>query len=87
MVLKKGCNKKAVKKDWLERIVVKLTVDKVLQDREIDRIADALIILQDKEDLTIPALKQQLAATVLRLVVKPRLFKSSIMVLIVSPSA
>ncbi len=59
---KRGCNKKAVKKDWLERIVVKLTVDKVLQDREIDRIADALIILQDKEDLTIPALKQQLAA-------------------------
>ena len=57
-----GSNKKAVKKDWLERIVVKLTVDKVLQDREIDRIADALIILQDKEDLTIPALKQQLAA-------------------------
>ena len=35
----------------------------MLQDREIDRIADALIILQDKEDLTIPALKQQLTAT------------------------
>ena len=60
---KRGCDKKAVKKDWIERIVVKLTVDKVLQDREIDRIADALIILQDKEDLTIPALKQQLTAT------------------------
>ena len=55
---KKGCNKKAVKKDWLERIVVRLTVDKVLQDAEIDRIADALIALQDREDLTIPALKQ-----------------------------
>lgn len=60
---KKGCNKKAVKKDWLERIVVKLTVDKVLQDPEIDRIADTLIALQDREDLTIPALKHQLAAT------------------------
>ena len=60
---KKGCNKKAVKKDWLERIVVRLTVDKVLQDVEIDRIADALIALQDREDLTIPALKQQLSVT------------------------
>lgn len=35
--------------------MVKLTVDKVLQDSEIDRIADALIALQDKKDLTILA--------------------------------
>ena len=56
-----GCNRKAIKKNWIERVAVLLTVQKVLQDAEIDRIADAIIELQEKEDTTLPAMRQQLA--------------------------
>lgn len=41
----KGCKKKAVKKDWIERIAVIWTVNRVLRDDEINRIADDLIAL------------------------------------------
>ena len=57
---KKGCKKKAVKKDWIERIAVIWTVNRVLRDEEINRIADDLVSLQDREDLTLPALQRQL---------------------------
>ena len=36
----KGCKRKAVKKDWIERLVVYWTVKRVLQDEEIHRIAE-----------------------------------------------
>ena len=55
-----GCKRKALKKDWIERTVVQLTVTKVLTDTAIDRIADAMVAMQAKEDTTIPALQQQL---------------------------
>ena len=55
-----GCKRKAIKKNWIERAAVMLTVQKVLQDSEINRIADAIIELQDKEDTTLPAMRQQL---------------------------
>lgn len=38
-----------------------LTVNRVLKDDEISRIADSIIALQESEDTTIPALKKQLA--------------------------
>ena len=44
---KLGCKKKSVKKDFIERAAVILTVNRVLRD----------------EDTTIPALKKQLADT------------------------
>jgi len=56
----KGCNRKAVKKDWIERVAVMLTVEKVLNDKTIDRIADAIVQLQSQENTTLPALEQQL---------------------------
>ena len=59
----KGCKKKAVKKDWIERLVVKLTIDNVLKDEEIDRIADKLVIVQEREDALLPSLRHQLAET------------------------
>lgn len=40
-----------------------LTVNRVLKDDEIIRIADSIIALQESEDTTIPALKKQLADT------------------------
>lgn len=57
---KLGCKRKAVKKHWIERVAVVTTVERVLQDAEINRIADAIVALQDKEDTTIPALREQL---------------------------
>ena len=56
-----GCNRKAIKKNWIERAAVLLTVQKVLRDSEIDRIADAIIELQEKEDTTLPTMRQQLS--------------------------
>ncbi|MBQ8094956.1 MAG: hypothetical protein IJ242_15500 [Clostridia bacterium] len=58
---KLGCKRKPLKKDWIERAVVLVTVNRVLNDVEIDRIADAVIALQEREDPTLPALNHQLA--------------------------
>ena len=60
---KPGCKKKSVKKDFIERAAVILTVNRVLRDEEISRIADSILALQASEDTTIPALKKQLADT------------------------
>ena len=60
---KKDCKKKPAKKDFIERAAVVLTVNRVLKDEEIDRIADGILTLQASEDTTIPALKKQLADT------------------------
>lgn len=60
---KRGCKKKAVKKDWIERAAVVLTVNRVLKDEEISRIADRLVALQDQEDSFLPSLRQHLAET------------------------
>ena len=56
----KGCKRKSIKKHWIERAAVLLTAKKMLQDAEIERIADAIVALQEKEDITLPAMRQQL---------------------------
>jgi len=55
-----GCTRKAIKKDWIEKVVVLQTVARVLKDEEIERIADALLKMQEQEDTTIPAMQAQL---------------------------
>ena len=55
-----GCKKKAIKKHWIEETVVRLTVTKVLTDEAIDRIADAILVMQEQGDTMTPVLKQQL---------------------------
>ena len=60
---KKGCDKKAVKKDWIERAVVRLTMERVLNEEKINRIIDALLVMQERVDVTIPALRRQLVET------------------------
>ncbi len=55
-----GCKKKAIKKHWIEEAVVRLTVSKVLTDKAIDRIADAVLVMQEQGDTMTPVLKQQL---------------------------
>ena len=57
---KLGCKKKAIRKDWIEDVVVKFTVTHVLTDTAIDRIADAIVVMQEQEDTMTPVLKQQL---------------------------
>ena len=59
---KRGCTqKKAVKKDWIEQLVVQDTVNIVLQDNEIQRIAKKLMELQEREDTALPLLRRELA--------------------------
>lgn len=60
---RQGCNKKAVKKDWIERAAVLYTVQRVFDDELIERIADELVALQSTEDTTLPVLRKQLADT------------------------
>lgn len=57
---KLGCKRKAVKKDWIEEVVVRITVSKVLTDEAIDRIADAILEIQNEGDTLTPTLHQQL---------------------------
>ncbi len=60
-IYKKGCTKKAVKKAWIERLVAVLTRDFVLRDDVIDRLADAVVDYQKRENVVIPLLQKQLA--------------------------
>ncbi len=46
---RKGCNKKPVKKNWIETLVVTETVSRVLVDSVIEAIADKVIELQGRE--------------------------------------
>ena len=59
-IYKKSCDKKAVRKDVIERFVVAQTKELVLQDETIDRLATKLVELQNKENTVIPLLQKQL---------------------------
>jgi DNA invertase Pin-like site-specific DNA recombinase len=60
LIYKKSCDKKTIQKDWIERVVVALTRDSVLRDEAIDRLADAVVELQKRENTTLPFLQKQL---------------------------
>ena len=55
-----GCKIKALRKYWIEETVVRLTITKVLTDEAIDRIADAILVMQEQGDTMTPVLKQQM---------------------------
>lgn len=58
----KDCTRKAIKKEWIEDIVVERTRVNILEDdAAIDKIADDIMLIQEKEDDITPALKAQLA--------------------------
>lgn len=59
----RGCKKKAVKKDWIEECVVNVTIDSILNDREIERIADMVMEVQGKENGILPSLRKQFDET------------------------
>ena len=53
----------AIKKDQIERAAVLYTVQRVFNDKLIERIADELVALQRTENTTLPVLRNQLADT------------------------
>jgi len=59
-VHRKTCDKKTVRKAWLERHIVMLTQNYVLCDSVIDRLADAIIEFQSRENTALPFLQKQL---------------------------
>lgn len=46
---RKGCQKKSVRKDWLESFVVDFILDNVLSDEHIEQTADVILRLQEDE--------------------------------------
>ena len=57
---KKLCNKKAVKKGWIEDIVVNYTMKKIMDDELVDYLADRILYLLSQENTKIPQLKEKL---------------------------
>lgn len=54
-----GCDKKTVKKDWIEDLVVK-QIEKVLfDDVLLEKIADTIMEIQGKENTVLPILRKQ----------------------------
>lgn len=57
---RKGCDKKAVKKDWIEDLVVKYTMKIVMDDELIETIVDRILGLLSQENTKIPQLQAKL---------------------------
>ncbi|MCH5316246.1 MAG: recombinase family protein [Eubacterium sp.] len=57
---RKGCDKKTVKKDWIEDLVVKFTMKVVMDDELIDTMADRILDLLSQENTRIPQLQARL---------------------------
>jgi len=60
---KRTCDMKAVKKEWLEDLVFKATMELLNNKPLIEQIADTIFNLQDKEPSELPLLQKQLAGT------------------------
>ena len=60
---KMGCDKKAVKKGWIEELIITKTMEMVHNDKALDRLADTLVDFQQQENTDIPVLKRQLEET------------------------
>jgi hypothetical protein len=60
---RKGCNKKTVKKNWIEDIVVGHTMQMLAEDDVLQEIADKILDLQKQENVALPMLRKQLAET------------------------
>ena len=60
---KTGCTKKAVRKDWIENLVVERTMRIIFDDMTLEAIADMVLDVQAQENTSLPILKEQLAQT------------------------
>jgi hypothetical protein len=59
----KGCDKKTVKKAWIEDIVVNTVMEATMDDSVAEYIADLVMELQSRENTDLPRYKAQLADT------------------------
>ena len=57
---KKGCDKKTVKKDWIEDAVIHYIMKIVMDDELIDHIADAILNILAQENSKLPQLNARL---------------------------
>lgn len=60
---RKTCDKKAVKKDWIEDLAVTWIMKALMNDSEMERLIDTLEELQARESTELPLLERQLAET------------------------
>ena len=58
---KKGCDKKAVKKEWIENFVVEQTMGVVMDKPVMERITDTLLKIQGEESFDLRLLQRQLS--------------------------
>ena len=59
----KTCDKKAVKKDWIENFAIAQIMKALMNDQEMKRLTGALMELQEQENTELPLLQKQLAET------------------------
>lgn len=57
---RKTCDKKAVKKNWIEDIVIQYTLKVIMDDELIDTIADNILDMLSQENTKIPQLQAKL---------------------------
>lgn len=60
---RRGCDKKTVKKLWIENYVIEQIRKIIFDDELIERLADTVLEIQGKDNTFIPLLQQQLAET------------------------
>ena len=60
---RKGCDKKTVKKEWIENLVVDQTMHILFDDELIQRLTGAVMELQTRENTDLPLIRQQLSET------------------------
>jgi DNA invertase Pin-like site-specific DNA recombinase len=55
------CDKKSVRKEWMEEVALKLIMQTLMDEEMLQKIADLIMELQKAENTVIPALERQLA--------------------------
>ena len=55
-----ACKKKAVRKEWLEDLVVNATMEMIMDDKRVEAITSCVMAVQDEDNMNIPRLEQQL---------------------------
>ena len=56
----KGCDKKTVKKDWIENLTLEMIKRIIFDDRMLDNLADEIIMYLGQESTLLPQLRKQL---------------------------
>ncbi|MDR0861463.1 MAG: recombinase family protein [Oscillospiraceae bacterium] len=59
----RGCKKKTVKKNWIENVIIRETMDFLNDDITINRLVRELADLQKRENTALPLLRKELADT------------------------